>query len=396
VNHIAVIGGGIIGLAAAWKVSKAFPNSRISLFEKESAVGRHQSGNNSGVLHCGLYYKPGSLKAQLAVQGIREMVSFCETYSIPFEMCGKLVLATCDLEASRLQELEQRGNLNGLSGIKRLNRDEISEREPYARGIEGLEVPEEGIVDYGKVCNKLSQLLIDNGHFVYLGAEIRSGILNQSRFRLDSSIGGFEFDYVINCAGLHSDKVCKKLQGNPSVKIIPFRGEYFRLKAESQKLVRHLIYPVPDPDLPFLGVHFTRLIHGGVEAGPNAVLALSREGYQKTDINLGDLTDYISFPGFWRFIKRYPKLCCDEILQSLSRHRFCKSLQKLVPEIRESDLESGGAGVRAQAMNRNGMLVSDFTFVQGEKVLHVLNSPSPGATASLAIGGAIAKQISSN
>lgn len=393
-KEIAVIGGGIVGLATAWKVAEAFPDSKLTVFEKEEVVGKHQSGNNSGVLHCGLYYKPGSLKAQLAVRGIREMVAFCERYSIPFELCGKLVLATNELEVSRLHNLEERGRLNGLSGIKRLKSEEILEREPNVNGVGGLEVPEEGIVDYSKVCEKLSELLVENGHLIRLGTEIRSGRACNGKFRLHSDTDDLEFDYVINCAGLYSDRVCRKLCGRPSLMIVPFRGEYYRLKQKSQHLVNHLIYPVPDPRFPFLGVHFTRLIHGGVEAGPNAVLALSREGYRKTNVCLNDLAELAVFPGLWRFVNGHTKMCINEIRQSLSRKRFCENLQRLVPAVNEDDLEIGGAGVRAQAMNRKGELVGDFSFVQEKRVLHVLNAPSPGATASLAIGGEIVNRIS--
>ncbi|MCL4104671.1 UNVERIFIED_CONTAM: hypothetical protein GTU68_004625, partial [Idotea baltica] len=395
-HKIGIIGGGIVGLATAWKLASKFPDATISVFEKESAVGRHQSGNNSGVLHCGLYYKPGSLKARLAVNGVREMINFCQEHSIPHEVCGKLVVATNEVEVSRLTALEERGRQNGLSGIRRLDRSGIADREPHAGGLQALEVPEEGIVDYPEVCGTLKKLLTENGHPVHTDTPIQSGGVRGNVIRLHSDKGDFEVDFVVNCAGLHSDRVCSQLGGSPSVKIIPFRGEYYQLKPESQSLVNHLIYPVPDPAFPFLGVHFTRMIHGGIEAGPNAVLAFSREGYTKSDIDVSDLFEAWTFPGLWKFAAKYRKMCASELRQSFSRGRFCQSLQKLVPEIQESDLEVGGAGVRAQAMNNRGQLVEDFALVEGEKMLHVLNAPSPAATASLAIGGEIASRINLN
>ena len=395
-KKIVVIGGGIIGLATAWKLSQRFPDTRLAVIEKEDAVGQHQSGNNSGVLHCGLYYRPGSLKARLAVSGIREMIAFCEQHDIDHEICGKMVVATTPLEVSRLDALEDRGRQNGLNGIRRLGREEILQREPNAAGLEALEVPEEGIVDYGQVCQQLSKSLTDNGHEVHLGTKVLSGGLRGRKMRLHTDADEFEADYVVNCTGLHSDRVCRQLGGRPAVKIVPFRGEYYKIKPEHQSLVNHLIYPVPDPAFPFLGVHFTRLIHGGIEAGPNAVMALSREGYRGRDINAGDLLESAMFPGLWKFALDHRRMCVEEFAQSLSRKRFCRNLQKLVPTIEESDLESGGAGVRAQAMSSNGKLVEDFSLVEDQQVLHVLNAPSPGATASLAIGGEIASRVSLN
>ena len=395
-KNIVVIGGGIIGLATAWKLSQRFPGARLAVIEKEDAVGQHQSGNNSGVLHCGLYYRPGSLKARLAVSGIREMIRFCEQHGIDHEICGKLVVATTPLEVLRLDALEERGRQNGLNGIRRLGREEILQREPNAAGLEALEVPEEGIVDYGQVCERLSKLLCDEGHEIHLGMKVLSGGLRGRKMRLHTDADELEADYVVNCTGLHSDRMCRQLGGRPAVKIVPFRGEYYKIRPERQGLVNHLIYPVPDPAFPFLGVHFTRLIHGGIEAGPNAVMAMSREGYRGRDIDPGDLLESAVFPGLWRFVLGHRRMCLEEMAQSVSRKRFCQNLQKLVPAIEEPDLESGGAGVRAQAMNANGKLVEDFSLVEDRRVLHVLNAPSPGATASLAIGGEIASRVSLN
>lgn len=392
-RNIAIVGGGIVGLATAWKISEKFPQIRIDLFEKEAKVGSHQTGNNSGVLHCGLYYKPGSLKARMAVQGIREMVEFCQTHEIPHEVCGKLVVATDEEQVARLDELERRGRANGLSGIRRLKGKEIREREPHAAGLEALEVPEEGIVDYPAVAQKLAELLQAKGHSTHLDTRIRSGGLRGDKVRLHSDRGSFEADYAVNCGGLHSDRVCRDFGEAPSERIVPFRGEYYQLAPHARDLVKHLIYPVPDPSFPFLGVHFTRLIHGGIEAGPNAVLALSREGYRKTDLDCDDLFESLFFPGLWRFLMQYPSMCLEEIRQSLSSSLFCRNLQRLVPDIRESDLEPGGAGVRAQLMSPRGKLVEDFSLRSDKRILHVLNAPSPAATASLAIGSEIAYQV---
>lgn len=395
-TRIAIVGGGIVGLATAHEAALRFPEAEIVVFEKETFVGKHQSGNNSGVLHCGLYYKSGSLKAKLAVEGIREMVQFCAANEIPHEICGKLVVATNPLEVSRLDALEERGRLNGVKGIERLRGEEIREREPHAAGIEALRVPDEGIVDYDAVCKTLFSKITEAGHEVHLDTKILAGGLRGFKYRLHSDKGDFEFDYVVNCCGLHSDRVCRQLGGDPNVQIVPFRGEYFKLKDSRRHLVNHLIYPVPDPAFPFLGVHFTRLIHGGIEAGPNAVLALRREGYRKREVDFGDLAEILIFPGLWKFASKYRKMCLEELKQSFSKELFCRSLQKLVPEVQVSDLEPGGAGVRAQAMNNAGDLVQDFAIVEGEKILNVLNAPSPGATASLSIGKSIVSRISLN
>lgn len=388
-NSITVIGGGIVGLATAFRAGLKFPHVKITVLEKEEAVGRHQSGNNSGVLHCGLYYKPGSLKAKLAVSGIRQMKAFCERHSLPYEVCGKIVVATNDAERARLDVLRERGTANGLSGIRALNRSEMLEREPHVGGIAALEVPEEGIVDYSAVCQALKREIESAGGLVACGNKVNDLRRQNDGWQIYTDQGDYQSDYLINCAGLHSDRVCELSGIRPPAKIIPFRGEYYRLKPEKEYLVRHLIYPVPDAAFPFLGVHFTRLIGGGIEAGPNAVLAFSREGYNKWKFSPGDFFDSISFPGLWRFASRHYSMCAGEMLQSLSKKRFCHALQKLVPEIQPGDIAPGGAGVRAQAMSRNGTLVEDFSIAQGRGVLNVINSPSPAATASLALADEI-------
>ena len=388
-----IVGGGIVGLATAYKLGMRLPGTTITVLEKEESVGRHQTGNNSGVLHCGLYYKPGSAKARLAVSGIQEMIEFCRGNSIPHEICGKLVVATDDGEVPRLKALRERGEQNGLEGLQWLSRDEMREIEPHVGGIAALRVPQEGIVDYEKVCEVLLQKIVSQGGRVVTRAKVTALRQAGSGWTLATTNGEFEADFLVNCAGLHCDRVSELAGEKREVRIVPFRGEYYKIKPERQFLVRNLIYPVPDPQFPFLGVHFTRLIHGGIEAGPNAVLAFSREGYRKSDINLRDLWDALSFSGLRRFLWAHKRMCWEEVKRSFSRRLFCESLQRLVPEIRKEDLETGGAGVRAQAMSPDGTLIQDFHFVRRQNALHVLNAPSPAATASLAIGEEITVQI---
>jgi L-2-hydroxyglutarate oxidase len=392
-QNIAIIGGGIVGLATAYRLTERFPAAQITVLEKEDSVGRHQTGHNSGVLHCGLYYKPGSVKARLAVTGIRQMVEFCQENDIPHEICGKLVIAADESEVSRLHDLHERGTANGLEGLRWLGREEMREIEPHVGGVAALRVPQEGIVDYSKVCAAMVRKLTERGARVVTGARVENLRHSGGGWIAQTPTGEFQADFIVNCAGLYCDRVAELSGERRDMRILPFRGEYYKIKRERQSLVRHLIYPVPDPQFPFLGVHFTRLIRGGIEAGPNAVLAFAREGYRKTDFNPRDLFDALTYGGFWRFMRRYPSMCWYELRRSFSRELFCRSLQRLVPEIQPSDLETGGSGVRAQAISPEGNLVQDFLLIERRNALHVLNAPSPGATASLAIGAEIAGMI---
>ncbi len=390
---VIIVGGGIVGLATSYRLLEARPQTRLLLLEKESKLAAHQTGNNSGVLHSGLYYKPGSEKAKLSVSGLQQMLGFCREHGIAHEQCGKIVVATDESELPRLESLWQRGQANGLQGLRRLTPEQIREIEPQAAGLAAIHVPQEGIVDYPAVCRKLGELIRQRGGEIRLNARVSKMLPASDGWTMETSAGAFQSGFVITCGGLHADRLVRAAGQKPSAKIIPFRGEYYRIKKDRQHLVRHLIYPVPDPKFPFLGVHFTRLIHGGVEAGPNAVLAFAREGYRWSDINLRDLAESLCFPGLWKFLAAYPSLCGYEIRRSLSRSEFCRSLQKLVPEIREDDLETGGSGVRAQAMTADGRLVEDFHFEEGRGILHVVNAPSPAATAALAIGAKISEKI---
>ena len=391
--RVAVVGGGLVGLATAYRLLQRFPGSSVTLLEKESHVAAHQSSHNSGVLHCGLYYKPGSKRAVLARRGIRQMVDFCREHGIRHEVCGKLVVAVRDDEVSRLRGLLERGQQNGLVGLKLLSDAELLEIEPHAAGVQAIHVPEEGIADYPTVAAELEKQIRGLGGEVLLNAAVHA-MRRGSEWTVEHSHGSVHADWVISCAGLHSDRVAA-LSGRPrSARIVPFRGEYFLLRPERQHLVRNLIYPVPDPRFPFLGVHFTRMAKGGVEAGPNAVLAFAREGYRRSDVNVGDLADALGFPGLWKFLRKYPDAAWMEIKRSFSKELFLRTLQRLVPEIQLEDLLPGGAGVRAQALNADGSLIDDFLFVQGEREIHVVNAPSPGATSSLAIGEEVASRIS--
>ena len=399
-EKIVVVGGGIIGLAAAWRIGQRFPDARVTVLEKESGEGRHQSSHNSGVLHAGLYYKPGSRKARLAVRGIRQMVEFCQRHSIPHEVCGKVVVAVNEQEVPRLQGLFERGAANGLQGLRWLDADRLHEIEPHAAGVAAVHVPQEGIADYPAVCRALVQEIRAQGGEVVVNAEVQGLVRDGAGWRVQSRAGEYPADRIVTCAGLHADRVAA-LTGRPrNVMIVPFRGEYYGIRKDRRFLVNHLIYPVPDPNFPFLGVHFTRMIAsyggGGIEAGPNAVLAFSREGYRKSDIRVGDLADALRFAGLWKFLGKYSSLCWQEVRRSFSKELFCATLQRLVPEIQLADLEPGGSGVRAQAMAPDGSLVEDFHFVEGPRELHVVNAPSPGATASLAIGEEIAEALSNH
>jgi L-2-hydroxyglutarate oxidase len=386
-KQLIIIGGGIVGLATALRAAEAKLAEKITVLEKESAPGQHQSSHNSGVLHCGLYYQPGSLKARLAVEGIREMTAFCAEEGVPYEICGKIVLAVDEAEAGRLKNLHGRGTANGLRGLRWLDGEQLREIEPHARGVAALHVPEEGIVDYAAVMRAMVRRLESAGHEVRTGVKVSGVTARGSEQIVHSGAGDFHGDYVVNCAGLQCDRVARGAGLRPDCRIVPFRGDYWKLSERGQRLVQHLIYPVPDPTLPFLGVHFTRMMGGGIEAGPNAVLAFRREGYRRTDFSLRDTWESLTFPGLYRFVRKYPGTTWAELRNSFSRDVFLKNLQRLIPEITMDDLApEGGSGVRAQAIHRDGSLLMDFTISQVPGQLHLLNAPSPGATASLAIG----------
>ncbi|WP_304130390.1 L-2-hydroxyglutarate oxidase [Ignavibacterium album] len=396
-NHydIIFIGGGIVGTASALKLLQK-RKVRLLLLEAEDSLAKHQTGNNSGVIHSGLYYKPGSLKALNCIRGREMLYEFCRDHSIPHERCGKIVVATDKSELTQLKILEERGIENGLIGIRRLTKEEIKEYEPFADGIEALFVPQTGIVDYRTVTNKYARLIMKNGGEIKLNSKVLSIKVNCNQILVRTEEDEFNAKYLVNCGGLFSDKIARMSGINPDVKIIPFRGEYYELKKEKQYLVKNLIYPVPDPQFPFLGVHFTRTIHGGVEAGPNAVLAFKRTGYRKTDFDLSQVAEMFFYPGFWKMAKNHYQMGIEELRRSFSKKLFVKSLQKLIPELTENDIVPGGAGVRAQALDRNGKLLDDFRIVQTDKMIHVLNAPSPAATASLSIGDTISDMIIKN
>ena len=397
---LTIIGGGILGLATALKLIRAHPSLRLLILEKEAELARHQTGNNSGVIHSGLYYRPGSLKARSCVAGRKELMAFCDENAVPYEICGKVVVATSEEELPRLEELHRRGIANGLKDLQIIGPERLKELEPHATGIKGLHVPETGIIDYKKVAAAYAEKIRDAGGDIRLSQRV-VGILDRpEEIVLQTSGGDYRTKYLINCCGLQSDIVAQMMGGGNNSeeehRIIPFRGEYYKIAPERQFLVRNLIYPVPDPTFPFLGVHFTRMARGGVEAGPNAVFAYAREGYRHTDINLSDLWRTISFKGFWAITGKYWQTGFGELYRSLSKSAFVRALQKLLPEIRESDLVPGGAGVRAQAVSASGALVDDFVIKQTRKAIHVLNAPSPGATASLAIGQQICEMAEKN
>lgn len=391
--RITVIGGGAVGLASAFRILERLPGARLTLLEKEPHVAAHQTGNNSGVMHCGLAYRPGTAKARLAVRGIRQLIAFCQEHGIPHDVCGKLVVASRPDQLPRLQDLLARGTANGLRGLEILPPERIREYEPHAAGLAALRVPEEGIVDYPAVCETLARLIEARGGRVVLSAAVRRLHLRGAEWIAETDQGEFVSDYLVACAGLQADRVARMAGESTEIRIVPFRGDYYRLKPAREFLVRNLIYPVADPQFPFLGVHFTRMIRGGIEAGPNAVLSLAREGYSRTAFRPRDAFDALAFPGLWRFLARHVSMSWSELRRSFSRDLFCRSLQTLVPEVQTGDLEPAGAGIRAQAMTPDGRLVEDFAFLARRRAVHVLNAPSPAATACLAIGEEVAAQL---
>ncbi|GBD26443.1 L-2-hydroxyglutarate oxidase LhgO [bacterium HR30] len=389
---IAVIGAGIVGLAVARALQKLRPHDRIGVFDKESTVAAHQTGHNSGVIHAGIYYKPGSLKARLCVQGVRQMKAFCAEHGIPVDECGKVIVATHESEVPRLHLLLQRGNENGVPGLRLITSEELREIEPHASGIQAIHSPGTAIVNFAAVAAALANDLRAAGVELQLGAGLIGGKEEGGEVVLETTRGTSRAKLVVTCAGLYADRVARLLGEQPPVQIVPFRGEYYQLRP-GQNLVRTLIYPVPDPRFPFLGVHFTKRISGEYEAGPNAVLAFAREGYRLTQVHIGELAEALRFSGFRRLLIRHWRTALGELYRSLSKRAFCRALQKLVPEIQPEDLLPGGSGVRAQAVAKDGSLVDDFLLLLRPRIVHVLNAPSPAATASLAIGEYIAAQI---
>lgn len=393
---VLIIGGGVVGLAVALEITLRFPRQRLLLVEKEAGVARHQSGHNSGVIHSGVYYKPGSLKARLCVTGAAAMLEFCREQGIAHQVSGKVIVATGADELPRLEELRRRGEANGLTGLRLIGPEQLRDIEPHAAGLRALLVPSTGITDYAAVCEKYAELIFRRGGTVLTSARAAAIHRSSNEIVIETSQGAFSTKALINCAGLHSDRIARMACDDPGVVIVPFRGEYYDLVPARASLVRALIYPVPDPQFPFLGVHFTRRITGRVDAGPNAVFALAREGYRHTDVSLRDLACSFTFPGFWRMARRHWRYGLDEWHRSLSKSAFVHALQRLLPEISEADLVPGESGVRAQALKPDGALLDDFQFVTSGQVLHVLNVPSPAATASLTIAREIVDTAAAN
>lgn len=386
---IVVIGGGIVGLATAYQTLKKKPSLKLALVEKETELCKHQTGNNSGVIHSGLYYKPGSLKAKNCIGGYQMLLDFCSENEIPYELCGKVVVATDEFQKPLLENLYNRGLENGLDKISKLSMEALKEIEPHVNGIAALNVPYTGIIDYVAVAHKYAELIQAFGGDIFLGEKVTGIKQSTGSATVITEKQSLETSLVINCGGLYSDKLARQTSEEVDLKIIPFRGEYFKLKPEKEYLVKHLIYPVPDPNFPFLGVHFTRMINGGIEAGPNAVLAFRREGYKKSQIHLGELAESLMWPGFQKVAMKYWKTGFGEMYRSFSKAAFTKALQKLIPEIEENDLVDGGAGVRAQACDRTGGLLDDFAIIEADKAINVCNAPSPAATSSLSIGNTV-------
>jgi (S)-2-hydroxyglutarate dehydrogenase len=387
--EVAIIGGGIVGLATGLELTRRFPGISLAVIEKEASVAAHQTGHNSGVIHSGIYYKPGSLKARLCVDGAAALIRFCQEHKVDYNICGKLIVATQKEEIPRIEELYKRGVENGIRGLTRISSEQIREFEPYAVGIQGIHVPSTGIVDFAKVAKKYAELIISRGGQVLLSHEVTHLKRSDSETIIETTQGDIFAKLIINCAGLQSDRISGMANAKLDLRIVPFRGDYYEIVANKTHFVRGLVYPVPDPRFPFLGVHFTRHIGGGVEAGPNAVLALKREGYSKKAFDLRDMMELAMFPGFWTMAAKYWQTSLGEYYRSWSKTAFVKALQRLVPDITAEDLVPGGSGVRAQALDIHGNLVDDFRFVHAQGMIHVCNVPSPAATASLAIGSYI-------
>ena len=392
-HDIAIIGGGIIGLSTTRALSTRFPGKRLLLLEKESRLAFHQTGHNSGVIHSGIYYPPGSLKAKLCREGAASLVTFCEKHSIPYKISGKVIVATDPSELPALEALHQRGLANGIKNLERIGPERLREIEPHAFALQAIHVPGTGIVDFGKVAHTYAELARQRGVDIRTSASVRRVSLRNSEWVLQTMAGDFRCRYLVNCGGLHADRLASLAHSRPDLAIIPFRGEYYEIVPERAHLVKSLIYPVPNPLFPFLGVHLSRMISGKVKAGPNAVLALKREGYKKTDFDMKDAVALLTYSGFWKMAKRYGGIGFREWFQSSSKRVFVRAVQRLVPELSAEDFVPGMSGVRAQAVNREGSLLDDFKIVRERNAIHVLNVPSPAATASLAIGEVIADFI---
>ena len=388
---IIIIGGGIVGLATALRLKEGKPQLKIALIEKEQTLAKHQTGNNSGVIHSGIYYKPGSLKATNCINGYNQLIEFCNKNDIKYELCGKIVVATSKEELPALENIYNRGIENGLKGLRKINVNEIFEIEPHCSGIAGIVVPQTGIIDYTEVSLKYAELFKKLGGEIFLGQKITDIKIKSEGSEVITDKSTFQTNLVINCAGLFSDKIAAINDPKINVRIIPFRGEYYEIKKEKQYLVKNLIYPVPDPNFPFLGVHFTRMVNGGIEAGPNAVFAFKREGYKMSDFSFGDVADSLAWAGFRKVAMKYWKTGMGEYYRSFSKTAFTKALQKLIPEIEKDDLIPGGAGVRAQACDRTGGLIDDFMILENKNIVNVCNAPSPAATSSLSIGKTVSE-----
>jgi len=393
VYDITIVGAGIVGLATAYQILNKKPELKLLILEKENDVAKHQTGNNSGVIHSGIYYKPGSLKAKNCINGYKMLLEFCDRENIKYEICGKVIVATEEWELPILNNLYERGKLNGLEKIKKISKAELKEIEPYANGIEAIFVPYTGIIDYKEVSKKLKEKIQNfGGELIFNQYVVDIKKMNTS-IEVITNSKTYETKLLVTCAGLYSDRLARLTQKNLPLRIIPFRGEYYKIKDEKKYLVRNLIYPVPNPDFPFLGVHFTRMIDGKVEAGPNAVLSFKREGYRKSDVSLKDTFEIFDWKGFQKVMAKYWKIGLGEFYRSYSKGAFTKALQRLIPEIQKDDLVPGGAGIRAQACDDKGNLIDDFYFVEEKRIIHVCNAPSPAATASLSIGNYIAEKV---
>ncbi|WP_134701134.1 L-2-hydroxyglutarate oxidase [Ammoniphilus sp. YIM 78166] len=387
-----VVGGGIVGLSTAYALTERFPQARIAVIEKESTLAYHQTGHNSGVIHSGIYYKPGSLKARFSRAGGQQLRDFCDQYEIPYEMCGKVIVATEQHELPLLENLYKRGLENGIN-LTRIGREELKQIEPHTNGLAAIHVKEAGIVKYKSVAETFARVIQERGGDILLNKTVVNIREKQSGIEVECQNAVFTTEYLINCGGLHCDRIAAMQGIETNMKIIPFRGEYYELKPEKSYLVKHLIYPVPNPNFPFLGVHFTRMIDGHIHAGPNAVLSFKREGYKKTDFDLKDLTEVMLYPAFWKIARQNIGEGWKEMVRSFSKKVFVQSLQRLIPEVKEDDLVTSENGVRAQALTKDGKLVDDFLIVSNERSIHILNAPSPAATASISIGQSICERI---